>query len=147
MTSSIELNKKPFNIRYRAFRMVPLLCTMCWSGKILDRSIWSMRSILGGSCLLNKIGPAVVSQDSRRIISLVVGPLPIIYRVGEDHRQIERSCYICGPKYPWLAIDSEMNSFRIGLSPEGHRVVELDDHPRVEKPKWDHKWLKGVPLH
>ena len=26
-------------------------------------------------------------------------------------------------------------------------MVELDDHPRVEKPMWGHKWLYGVPLH
>ena len=73
MTSSDELNCKPSDIRYRASRRDPLLYTMCWSGKRLDCSIWSMRSILGGSCLLNKIGPVVVSRDSRRTISLVEG--------------------------------------------------------------------------
>ena len=26
-------------------------------------------------------------------------------------------------------------------------MVELDDHPGVEKPAWGHKWLQGVPLH
>ena len=76
-----------------------------------------------------------------------MGPLSIICLVGENHRQIERSCYIRGPKYPRLAIDSEMNGRRIGLSLEGHRVEKLDDHFRVEKPTRCHKWLLGVALH
>ena len=76
-----------------------------------------------------------------------MGPLFVIDRVSEDHRQIERSCDIYDPKYPYSAIDSKMNSSRIGLSPGRHSVVELDDHPRVEKQTWGHKWLQGVPLH
>ena len=76
-----------------------------------------------------------------------MGPLSVIGRVGEDHRQIERSCNVCGPNYPWLAINRKMNSSQIGLSPGGHSVVELDDHPGVEKLVWGHKWLQGVPLH
>ena len=76
-----------------------------------------------------------------------MGSLSIICRVGENHLQIERGCYIRGPKYPKSAIDSEMNGRRIGLSPEGHRVVKLDDHLRVEKPMRCHKWLQGVALH
>ena len=76
-----------------------------------------------------------------------MGSLPIICQVGEDHRQIECGCYIGGPKYPWSAIDREMNGCRIGLSLGDHRVVELYDHPRVEKPTWGHEWIQGVPLH
>ena len=70
-----------------------------------------------------------------------MGPLLIICQFGEDHQQIERGCYICGPKYPLSIIDREMNGGRIGLSSRGHRVVEHYDHPRVEKPTWGHKWL------
>ena len=74
-------------------------------------------------------------------------PLFVIGRVGKDHQKIERSFNICGPKYPWPAIDSEINSSRIGLLPGGHHVVALPDHPGVEKSAWGHKWLQGVPLH
>ena len=76
-----------------------------------------------------------------------MGQLSIIYRVSKNHRKIKRSCYIRGSKYPWSSIDGEMNGRRIRLSPGGHLVVELDDHPRVEKPTMCHKWLQGVPLH
>ena len=76
-----------------------------------------------------------------------MGPLSVIDRVGKDHRQIKRSYNFCGPKYPWSTIDSKMNSSRIGLSLGCHSVVELDEHPGVEKPVWGHKWLQGVPPH
>ena len=49
--------------------MAPLLYIRCWSVNRLDRSTWSIRSILGGSCLLNRMDPAVVSLDNRRTIS------------------------------------------------------------------------------
>ena len=61
-----------------------------------------------------------------------MGPLSLIDLVSKDHRQIERSCNVYGPKHPWSTINRKMNSSRIGLSPKGHSVVELDDHPRVE---------------
>ena len=76
-----------------------------------------------------------------------MGPLSLIDLVSKDHWQIERSCNVYGPKHPWSTINRKMNSSRIGLSPKGHSVVELDDHPRVEKPTWGHKWLQGVPLY
>ena len=47
---------------------------------------------------------------------------------------MESSRYIRGPEYPRSAIDREMNGCGIGLSPGSHRVVELDDHPRIAKP-------------
>ena len=40
---------------------------------MLDRSTWSMRSILGGSCLWNKMELAVTSRDSRQTISRCEG--------------------------------------------------------------------------
>ena len=70
-----------------------------------------------------------------------MGPLSIICRVGNNHRHIEHSYYIRGPKYPLSTIDSEMNGRQIRFSPGGHQVVELDDHPRVEKPIRCRKWL------
>ena len=62
-----------------------------------------------------------------------MGPLPISCRVGEDHRQIKSSGDVRGPEYPWPHVDGEMKSCRVGLAPGCHRVVELNDHPRVEK--------------
>ena len=41
--------------------MAPRLCTKSCSGNKLDRNTWSIKSILGGSCLLNRMGPADVS--------------------------------------------------------------------------------------
>ena len=62
-----------------------------------------------------------------------MGPLPIGCRVGEDHRQIKSSCDVKGPEYPWLAVDGEMKSCWVRLASRCHRVIELNDHPRVEK--------------
>ena len=67
-----------------------------------------------------------------------MGPLPIIGRVGEDHRKIECSGDVRGLEYPWLAVDGEIKSSRVRLTPGCHCVVELDDHPRVEKPMGCH---------
>ena len=69
MKSSARLNKKPSDMQYKALRIAHLCCTICWSGKRLDRRIWSIRTILGGSCLLKMIDPAVASLDNRRTIS------------------------------------------------------------------------------
>ena len=69
MKRSTGLKKKPSNMRYRASRIAPLCCTICWSGKRLDCSIWSIRSIIGGSCVRKRIDPAVESLDNRRTIS------------------------------------------------------------------------------
>ena len=60
---------------------------------------------------------------------------------------MECGCYIDGLKCPLAAINREMDNSRIGLSLGCHSEVELNDHPRVEKPAWGHKWLQGVPLH
>ena len=76
-----------------------------------------------------------------------MGPLPIINRVGKDHQQMESSCYIRSPKYPWPAIYGEMNGCRIRLLPGGHRVVKIDEHSRVVKRTRGYEWLQGVPLH
>ena len=69
MKSSAGLNKKSSDIQYRASRIAPLRCTICWSGKRYDHNIWSIRSILRGSCLQKRIDPAVASLDNMRTIS------------------------------------------------------------------------------
>ena len=69
MKSSVGLNQKPSDMRYRASRIAHLRCTICWNGKRLDCSIWSIRSILEGSCLRKRIYPVVASLENRRTIS------------------------------------------------------------------------------
>ena len=70
MKNSAGLNQKPSDMRYRASRIAHLLCTVCLSGKKLDRSIWSIRSILGGSYLQKSIDSTVTSLDNMQTISL-----------------------------------------------------------------------------
>ena len=69
MKSLTGLNQKPSDMRYRASRIAHLHCTICWSGKRLDRSIWLIRSILEESYLCKRIDPVVESLDNRRTIS------------------------------------------------------------------------------
>ena len=76
-----------------------------------------------------------------------MGPLPISCRVGEDHLQIKGSCDVRGPEYPWPAVNGEMKSSLVGLALGCHRVVELDDHLRVEKLTRCHDRLQGVLFH
>ena len=45
MKSSIGLNQKPSYIRYRASSIAHLRYIVCWSGKTLHRSTWSIRNI------------------------------------------------------------------------------------------------------
>ena len=49
--------------------MSPHLCTKCCTGKKLDRSTWSVKSITGGSCLLSRIGSTDVSLARMQTIS------------------------------------------------------------------------------
>ena len=76
-----------------------------------------------------------------------MGPLSITGRIGEDHWQMETCCDIGGPKYPWLAVDREMKSSRVGLSPRCHRVIELGDDPRIIVLTRHHEWLQMVSLY
>ena len=73
MISFAGLNQKPFEIRYKASKITPLLWTMCWSGNRLDRNMWSINSMRCGSWLLNNIVLMVVSMEKSRTISLVEG--------------------------------------------------------------------------
>ena len=53
--------------------MGPLLCTKCSSGNRLDCSTWSIRSILGGRCVLSRMDPTAASLDNRQAISRCEG--------------------------------------------------------------------------
>ena len=76
-----------------------------------------------------------------------MGPQSIIGRIGEKHMQME-GCYdIGGPKYPWPAVNREMKSSRVRLSPGCHRVIELDNDPRIVVLTRYHKWLQMVSLY
>ena len=54
---------------------------------------------------------------------------------------MEGCCDIGGSKYRWPAVDREMKSSRVGLSPGSHRMIELDDDPRIIELTRHHKWL------
>ena len=60
---------------------------------------------------------------------------------------MECGCNIDGLKCPLTTIHREMDNSGINYSLGCHGMVELDDHPGIEKPVWGHKCLKGVPLH
>ena len=57
--------------------------------------------------------------------------MSIVDCIGEDHWHMESSCDVGGPKYPWLAVDGKMQSRRVSLTPRLHRVIKLDDYPRI----------------
>ena len=81
----------------------------------------------------NRPGDSVPGEKTDHLPGRGMGPLPISFQVGEDHRKIKNSCDVRGLKYSWSAVDGEMKSCRVGLALGCHRVVELNDHPRVEK--------------
>ena len=76
-----------------------------------------------------------------------MGPLSIVSCVSEDHRQIESCCDVGGRKYPWPAVNGKMHSSWVGLSPRRHRVIKLDDYPRIKITTRRHERLKVVSLH
>ena len=60
---------------------------------------------------------------------------------------MESSCDIGGPKYPWPAVDRKMKSSRVVLSLGCHRMIELDDDPRIIVLTRHHEWLQMVSLY
>ena len=60
---------------------------------------------------------------------------------------MEGSCDIGGPKYPWPVVDRKMKSSRVGLSPGCHRMIELDDDPRIIVLTRHHEWIQMVSLY
>ena len=121
---------------------------MCWSGNRLDLNIWSINSMRYESCLLNNIVPAgnIHGEKSDHLPGRGMGPLSIVCCVGEDHRQMESSCDVGGPKYPWPTVDGKMQSSRVGLSPRRYRVIKLDDYLRINITTQRHERLQMVPL-
>ena len=86
----------------------------------------------------NRPSGSVPGEKTDHLPGPGIGPLPISCRVGEDHQQIKSSCDV---------VDGEMKSCWVGLVPGCHHVVELNDHPRVEKLMRCHERLQGVLLH
>ena len=60
---------------------------------------------------------------------------------------MESNCDVGGPKYPWPVVDRKMKSNRVGLSPRCHRMIELDDDPRIIELTRHHERLQIVSLH
>ena len=60
---------------------------------------------------------------------------------------MESSCDVGGLKYPWPTVDGKMQSSRVGLSPRHHRVIKLNDYPRIKKMTRRHERLQMVSLH
>ena len=60
---------------------------------------------------------------------------------------MEGSCDIGGQKYPWPTVDRKMKSSHVGLSPRCHRMIELDDDPRIIVLTRHHEWLQMVSLY
>ena len=60
---------------------------------------------------------------------------------------MESSYDVGGPKYPWPAVDRKMKSSRVGLSPRCHRMIELDDDPRIVESTRLHERLQMISLY
>ena len=60
---------------------------------------------------------------------------------------MESSYDIRGSKYLWPVVDRKMKRSRVGLSPGCHRMIELDDYPRIIVLTWHHEWLQMVYLY
>ena len=60
---------------------------------------------------------------------------------------MESSCDVGGPEYPWPAVDRKMKSSRVSLTPRCHRMIELDDNPRIIELARHHERLQMVSLH
>ena len=70
-----------------------------------------------------------------------MGPLSIFGCIGEDHCKMESSCDAGGPKYPWPAVDGKMQSSRVDLTPTHHRMIKLNDYPRIMESTRRHERL------
>ena len=60
---------------------------------------------------------------------------------------MESICDVGGLKYPWPTVDGKMQSSRVGLTPKRHRVIKLDDYPRIIVSMQHHERLQMVSLH
>ena len=57
------------------------------------------------------------------------------------------SCDVGGSKYPWPIVDGKMQSSWVGLPPRCHRVIKIDDYPRIIVSRRRHERLQMVSLH
>ena len=60
---------------------------------------------------------------------------------------MESKCDVGGLKYPWPTVDGKIQSSRVGLSPRRHRVIKLDDYPRIKISTRCHERLQVVSFH
>ena len=60
---------------------------------------------------------------------------------------MKSNCDVGGSKYPWSAVNVKMQSRRVGLSPRCHRMIKLDDYPRIIKSTRRHERLQMISLH
>ena len=89
----------------------------------------------------------VHGEKPNHLLGRGMGPLSIVSCVGEDHWQMKSSCDVGGLKYPSQTVDGKMQSRRVGLSPRCHRMVKIDDYPRIIESTWRHERLLMVSLH
>ena len=60
---------------------------------------------------------------------------------------MKSSCDVGGPKYPWPVVDGKIQSHLVGLSPRCHRMIKLDDYPRIIVSTRHLERLQMVSLH
>ena len=60
---------------------------------------------------------------------------------------MKSSCDVGGPKYPWPAVNGKIKSRQVGLSPRCHRMIKLNDYPRIIVSTRRHERLQMVSLH
>ena len=123
--------------------MDPLLCTKCWSENKLDRSTWSIKSILGGSYHLNRIGPADVSLERMRTISRDEGWGHYMYssELARTTGRLNVAAISVARSIPSRPSIKKMQACRIAISLKSHGMVEFDDHALIEEPTRTHEGL------
>ena len=60
---------------------------------------------------------------------------------------MESGCDVGSPKYLWLAVDRKVESSRVGLTPRCHRMIELNDYPRIIESTRHHERIQMISLH
>ena len=56
-------------------------------------------------------------------------------------------CDVGDPKYPWTVVDRKVQKSRVSLTHRCHRMIELDDDPRIIESTRHHERLQMVSLH
>ena len=68
-------------------------------------------------------------------------PLPIVCRIGQDHRKVKSDGYISCPEDALMPINGEVDNSGIALTTGRHGMVEVDHYPRIEELTRSHKWF------